>query len=415
MPAALRTPASLSAGTRPVAAIRSATSSASALIGGGGPPIPLPPGGVTAPGSVPGVRSWGGRSVSIYPSFEVSAGGAPALIPHRLNLTPPGADIALDEGLSALVGRPSLGTGSRPRGRPRLPRSRDGSGRPHLLRPQRRAPAFRGLGEHVLGPDAPVRAVAAGCLRSGSQPRGPRVLARADGRGPAALRAREGAGRRSHQAARRRPRRGRRSDAGGIRRRTSCGGNRAAAVGAGRPLRPRGSRAPGGSAYRRIRRPRALGGARRGRAPTGPAAEARLRRGARRDRRGGRDACAVRTRGELPNVRAPMARRNGDDPRSRRRARHALRLEVAAAAVCAGARGRRRDRDESSAQRACALARAARPGDRPPRSRSAVLWLVLPRARGPRARRRSVGAQGIADPISSSSVSLNRRSAAPGS
>src|SRR6478752_2810557 len=150
MPAALRTPASLSAGTRPVAAIRSSTSSASALIGGGGPPIPLPPGGVAAPGSVPGVRSLGGRSVSIYPSFEVSAGAAPALIPHRLNLTPPGADIALDEGLSALVGRPSLGTGSRPRGRPRLPRSRDGSGRPHLLRPQRRAPAFRGLGEHVL-------------------------------------------------------------------------------------------------------------------------------------------------------------------------------------------------------------------------------------------------------------------------
>src|SRR6185436_4531283 len=225
MPAALRTPASLSAGTRPVAAIRSATSSASALIGGGGPPIPLPPGGVAAPGSVPGVRSWGGRSVSIYPSFEVSAGAALALIPPRLNLTPPEADIALCEGLSALVRRPSLGTGSRPRGRPRLPRSRDGSGRPHLLRAQGRAAAFRGLGEHVLGPDASVRPAAAGGLRDSSQLRGACVPARADGRGPPALRAREGAGRRSHQPARRRPRRGSRSDAGGIRRRTSCGGD----------------------------------------------------------------------------------------------------------------------------------------------------------------------------------------------
>src|SRR5580765_4453441 len=201
MPAALRTPASLSAGTSPVAAIRSATSSASALIGGGGPPIPAPPSGVAAPGSVPGVRSLGGRSVSIYPSFEVSAGAAPALIPHRLNLTPPGADIALDEGLSALLRRPSLGTGSRPRGLQRLPRSRDGSGRPHLLRPQGRTAAFRRLGEHVLRPDAPVRPAAAGGLRGCSQPRGPRVRARTDGRGPAPLRAREGAGRRSHQAA----------------------------------------------------------------------------------------------------------------------------------------------------------------------------------------------------------------------
>src|SRR6185312_6937073 len=200
MPAALRTPASLAAGTRPVAAIRSATSSASALIGGGGPPIPLPPGGVAAPGSVPGVRSLG-RSVSIYPSFEVSAGAALALIPPRLNLTPPEADIALCEGLSAFVRRPRLGTGSRPRGRPRLPRSRDGSGRPHLLRPQRRAAAFRRLGEHVLRPDAPVRSAAAGGLRGGSQPRGPRVRTRPDGRRPAALRAREGAGWRSHQAA----------------------------------------------------------------------------------------------------------------------------------------------------------------------------------------------------------------------
>src|SRR3954462_11222128 len=81
MPAALRTPASLSAGTRPVAAIRSATSSASALIGGGEPPSPAPPGGVALPGSVPGPRKFGGRSMSIYPSFEVSAAKRPALIP----------------------------------------------------------------------------------------------------------------------------------------------------------------------------------------------------------------------------------------------------------------------------------------------------------------------------------------------
>src|SRR5947208_2883002 len=81
MPAAPRTTASLSAGTRPVAAIRSATSSASALIGGAGPRRPAPPGGVALPGSVPGVRRFGGRSMSIYPSFEVSAVTARGLIP----------------------------------------------------------------------------------------------------------------------------------------------------------------------------------------------------------------------------------------------------------------------------------------------------------------------------------------------
>src|SRR5439155_710166 len=74
-PAAPRTSASLSAGTRPVAEIRSATSSASALIGGGVPPRRAPPGGAAASGGgPPGVRSCGGRSLSIYPSFEVSAG-----------------------------------------------------------------------------------------------------------------------------------------------------------------------------------------------------------------------------------------------------------------------------------------------------------------------------------------------------
>src|SRR2546430_7835588 len=81
-PAAPRTRASLSAGTRPVAAIRSATSSASALIGGGvPPPIPAPPGGVALPGSVPGVRRFGGRSMSMYPSNEVSAARLGCLIP----------------------------------------------------------------------------------------------------------------------------------------------------------------------------------------------------------------------------------------------------------------------------------------------------------------------------------------------
>src|SRR5437870_5931419 len=78
-PAAPRTSASLSAGTRPVAEIRSATSSASALIGGGVPPRRAPPGGAAPSGVVPGVRRCGGRSVSIYPSFEVSAGGWPHL------------------------------------------------------------------------------------------------------------------------------------------------------------------------------------------------------------------------------------------------------------------------------------------------------------------------------------------------
>src|SRR5438874_6127852 len=73
-PAAPRTRASLSAGTRPVAEIRSATSSASALIGGGVPPRRAPPGGAALSGVMPGVRRCGGRSVSIYPSFEVSAG-----------------------------------------------------------------------------------------------------------------------------------------------------------------------------------------------------------------------------------------------------------------------------------------------------------------------------------------------------
>src|SRR5690349_22308339 len=86
MPAAPRTRASLSAGTRPVAAIRSATSSASALIGGALPPSCAPPGGVALPGSVPGARKFGGRSVSIYPSFEVSAGGTPGLMPRAEGL-----------------------------------------------------------------------------------------------------------------------------------------------------------------------------------------------------------------------------------------------------------------------------------------------------------------------------------------
>src|SRR4051794_1337728 len=83
MPAAPRTRASLSAGTRPVAAIRSATSSASALIGGAPLPIPAPPGDVALPGTLPGLRKFGGRSMSIYPSFEVSAGEGSGLMPTR--------------------------------------------------------------------------------------------------------------------------------------------------------------------------------------------------------------------------------------------------------------------------------------------------------------------------------------------
>src|SRR5438128_779466 len=95
-PAAPRTSASLSAGTRPVAEIRSATSSASALIGGGVPPRRAPPGGAAPSGVVPGVRRCGGRSVSIYPSFEVSAGGWP-------HLTQTGSTIPLSEPISPTV------------------------------------------------------------------------------------------------------------------------------------------------------------------------------------------------------------------------------------------------------------------------------------------------------------------------
>jgi hypothetical protein len=42
--------------------------------GGGEPPRLAPPGGAAAPDSEPGVRRFGGRSMSMYPSFEVSAG-----------------------------------------------------------------------------------------------------------------------------------------------------------------------------------------------------------------------------------------------------------------------------------------------------------------------------------------------------
>src|SRR5439155_6773694 len=57
------------------------------------PPRPAPPGGVAPPGSVPGVRRFGGRSMSMYPSFEVSAGGARCLCPPA-STSPPGRPIS---------------------------------------------------------------------------------------------------------------------------------------------------------------------------------------------------------------------------------------------------------------------------------------------------------------------------------
>ena len=101
-----------------MAAIRSATSSASALIGGGGPPRPAPPGGVALPGSVPGVRRFGGRSVSMYPSFEVSAVPrrackalpSPALQTASSLREPPPSSAAQ----RAAQIRPAAGAGARP-------------------------------------------------------------------------------------------------------------------------------------------------------------------------------------------------------------------------------------------------------------------------------------------------------------
>src|SRR5919204_4435450 len=96
-PAAPRTTASLSAGTRSVADSKSATSSASALIGGE-PPRRAPPGGA-AP-ALPAVRRFGGRSKSIYPSFEVSAGPSADLkrrgstIPRLAPISPSVREIA---------------------------------------------------------------------------------------------------------------------------------------------------------------------------------------------------------------------------------------------------------------------------------------------------------------------------------
>src|SRR3954469_16971299 len=84
-----RTSASLSAGTRPVDASRSATSSASALIGGG-LPKGAPVCGVAPAGGDPTVRRFGGRSKSmVYPSNEVSADSKEKLSTFATNRTSP--------------------------------------------------------------------------------------------------------------------------------------------------------------------------------------------------------------------------------------------------------------------------------------------------------------------------------------